>query len=536
MLNAFGLLPILLFFTFSSIHGQTFQKKFTSGYPRSFAVAAIEAETGSYMVIGEREYDSLYSTGSLLIKLDKFGLLLGSQLITRLDKSDSFEPRCMIRTFDEGYAITGVISGDTSKDFCILKINRDNKIEWNNVIGTPELPDEPRSIIQTSDSGFIIAGYATPVFDLDPGILGLVVKLDKTGSMVWSYSISGFRTDFLAITETSDSGIVFCGSMLDSSNTTSSTITKLDKNGILSWRKVIGIPSRNDEAFDITSTVDGGFAVCGVVENSTDNCYISKCDAEGKVLWSKIIDAFGQEMPVSIVERKDSSLVLAGRMSFKSPWGGTDSLFVASLTASGELKYFRMSTQQYSLSANSITKTLDNGFIVTGFAENKYSGASIFVSKFDSNGSNCNMRDLLVSTNQGIREIAMGFPVSSGSIYQSKAFFAIEPITISESDLCDQTYVAHSQSQIPNVSLFPNPVASTQTLTVVIPSNLASGRYLLSIHDALGKEVYHEKKNLSGAEESITIQIETLPAGIYTVELLDANTFTAVYHGKIVKL
>ncbi len=106
-------------------------------------------------------------------------------------------------TTDGGYILGGVSSSGISEDksesstwtdYWVVKLNADGTIEWDNTLaGTQE--DFLSSIIQTSDNGYLAAGYSesNASDDKSENSKGSndywVIKLDSTGETEWDNTI-----------------------------------------------------------------------------------------------------------------------------------------------------------------------------------------------------------------------------------------------------------------------------------------------------------------------------------------------------------
>ena len=89
-----------------------------------------------------------------------------------------------------------------------MKLDSSGNVVWTRAIGGSD-KDEARSIIQSSDGGYIVAGY-TRSFGSGGDIF--VVKLDSSGNVVWAKTIGSGRWDSASsIIQSSDGGYVIAG-------------------------------------------------------------------------------------------------------------------------------------------------------------------------------------------------------------------------------------------------------------------------------------------------------------------------------------
>ena len=109
-----------------------------------------------------------------------------------------------IQTSDGGYALAGLRELDNkSGEFWLMKIDSVGKEEWNKTYGSLKY-EEARSVFQTSDGGYILAGVT--------GADAWLVKVDSQGNEEWSETYGGPDVDKAeSVIQTSDGGYVFAG-------------------------------------------------------------------------------------------------------------------------------------------------------------------------------------------------------------------------------------------------------------------------------------------------------------------------------------
>ncbi len=147
------------------------------------------------------------------------------------------------------------------------------EIQWQKCFGGSS-HDEPFSIHQTTDGGYIVAGY-TDSNDVDvSGNHGdtdfWLVKLNSSGSIQWQKCLGGSYWDMAySIQQTSDGGYIVAGYTISNDGDVSGNhggydfwLVKLNSSGDIQWQKCLG-GSTNDEAHSIQQTTDGGYIVAG---------------------------------------------------------------------------------------------------------------------------------------------------------------------------------------------------------------------------------------------------------------------------------
>ncbi len=146
----------------------------------------------------------------------------------------------IIQTSDSGYAVAGYANsfGATNPDFCVTKLDAAGNLQWTELISGVN-PDALTAIEQTSDGGYVIGGYTDITsYNID----FYIAKLDSAGNLEWDKHAGRFHSEFAtSVHQTFDKGYVLAG---QSNSTTYADydfyIVKLDASGDLEWSKMIG--------------------------------------------------------------------------------------------------------------------------------------------------------------------------------------------------------------------------------------------------------------------------------------------------------
>ena len=121
-----------------------------------------------------------------------------------------------------GYSLSsasGDVSGTSngSNDYWIVKLNSNGGIVWDALIGGSGM-DLARSIQQSTDGGYVVAGYSNSsasgdVSGTSNGITDYwIFKLDSNGGIVWNTLIGGSAIEIAwSMQQTADGGYVVAG-------------------------------------------------------------------------------------------------------------------------------------------------------------------------------------------------------------------------------------------------------------------------------------------------------------------------------------
>ncbi|MEG1592256.1 T9SS type A sorting domain-containing protein [Chryseobacterium sp.] len=299
--------------------------------------------------------------------------------------------------------------------FSALNAQTTPSIQWQKSLGG-SYSDVAKSIQQTSDGGYIVAGESNSTNGDVTGNHGntdfWIVRLDPSGTIQWQKSLGGSYSDIAnAIQQTSDGGYIVAGE----SNSINGDVTgnhgnadywivKLDSSGNIQWQKSLG-GSNRDAANSVKQTLDGGYIVAGE-SNSTNgditgnhgnsDYWIVKLDPSGILQWQKSLGGSLYDVANSIQQTSDGGYIVAGGSN--SVDGdvthnqGNEDFWIVKLNPSGVIQWERSLSGNLSDRAESIQET-EGGYIVTGGSNSQNSenpttfGISNYrVAKLDSNG------------------------------------------------------------------------------------------------------------------------------------------------------
>jgi len=293
------------------------------------------------------------------------------------------------QTSDGGYIVAGFTISFTygNYDFAIYRLNSSgNKVWFKHHGGTGE--DIAYSIQQTSDGGYVVAGYTDSYsYGFDDFA---IFKLDSNGNKVWLKHYGGAGTDKSnSIQQTSDGGYVVAG-YTDSYSYgfDDFAIYKLDSNGNKIWFKHYG-GAGADKINSIQQTSDGGYIVAGYTYSYTyggSDIAIYKLNSSGNKVWFKHYGGTSNDSGHSIQQTSDGGYILAGYT--ESYTHGNSDFAIYRLNSSGNKVWFKHYGGVNSDYGMSIQQTSDGGYIVAGYTESYTHGNSDFaIYKLNSNGN-----------------------------------------------------------------------------------------------------------------------------------------------------
>ncbi len=226
----------------------------------------------------------------------------------------------VIQTFDHGYAIAGTTtpSSGGQTNFYLIKTDSVGNAEFHFAYGGSGI-DQANSLVQLSDSGFLIAGYSNsfnPTGDYD----ACLVRTDKQGNSVWTKTIGTSDWDFVYdIQPTIDGNYILAGNSYGSGNGNSAAyLAKIDLNGTPIWQKFVQM----DGAINISRIkckADGSYILCGDIstsaQNDTTDGLIVFADANGDSTHTALINTNLSETLNAIDTLSSGDLMIAGTVN-----------------------------------------------------------------------------------------------------------------------------------------------------------------------------------------------------------------------------
>ena len=382
----------------------TWAKTYGGSGGDDYATSIQQTSDGGYIVAG---YTMSFGAGNhdlWVLKLNADGSIAWQKTYggSGDERADSIQ-----QTSDGGYIVAGYTMsfGAGYADLWVLKLNADGTVAWQNTYGG-QYDDEAYSIQQTSDGGYIVAG-STGSFGA--GNLDIwVLKLNTDGSIAWQSTYGGSSVDeATTIQQTSDGGYIVAGDTMSfGAGNLDLWVLKLNADGSIAWQKTYG-GSSQDQATSIQQTSDGGYIVAGYTMSfgaGNFDIWVLKLNADGSIAWQKTYAGSGGAYGAwaySIQQTSDGGYIVAGGTD--SFGAGYADLWVLKLNADGSIAWQKTYGGWSSDVATSIQQTSDGGYIVAGGTASFGAGSSdLWVLKLDSNGNISGCPGGLIGTSSAV--------------------------------------------------------------------------------------------------------------------------------------
>ena len=269
------------------------------------------------------------------------------------------------QTSDGGYIIAGWTDsfGAGSSDVYLIKTNKEGNEEWNKTFGGSSL-EFGYSVQQTSDGGYIITG-STRSFGAGKSAVYLI-KTDKEGNEVWSKTFGGQDFDWgYSVRQTSDGGYIIagCTSSFGAGNYDVYLI-KTDEAGNEVWSKTFG-GSDYDCGRSVQQTFDGGYIIAGNRGGfGAADVYLIKTDKEGNEEWDRTFGGPSLDYGFSVKQTSDGGYIIAGDTG--SFGAGSRDVYLIKTNEEGNEVWSKTFGGTGPEEGYSVQQTSDGGYILAG--------------------------------------------------------------------------------------------------------------------------------------------------------------------------
>lgn len=435
-------------------------------------------------------------------------------------------------THDGGFILGGTSSSDKGidkkdfnkglEDFWVIKLNAKGQELWQKTIGGSGM-ERLLSIAPSKDGGYILGGTSSSdksdknaegtedlygkTEDSRGNMDYWVVKLDKDGKIIWQKTIGGLYADELkSIQQTTDGGYILGGysnSPISGDKTEANFgmgdywIVKLDEEGTITWQRTFG-GDKDDNLFTLSQTKDGGYILGGNSNSSATHSktksnkegtdfWVIKLDEKGTIDWQETYHYGKTDILTSIVENPDGTFLIGGYAqseaqaksqkskikSLPSDKEGINDYIALKINAEGEEIWTQTVGSKGDEVMKKLLETRDGGYLLAGTSNGKVS------------------RD-------------------KNSTKGGDDFWVVK---LRDKEKEEKTKIT--------VEAVPNPATSFTNVIV----NFDYDKGTATLYDLNGRSLQTTEIN---GEHTVPMEVDTLPQGIYLVEIR-----TNTQHGSV---
>ncbi len=318
-----------------------------------------------FIIVGFTETSGERQEDVYLIKTDSYGISEWARTYGSPDCDVGF---CVKPTDDDGFIVcgfTGDGSGYTSNGY-IIKTDALGDTIWTGTYGGPS-SESFVEITPTSDGGYIAAGFKIEPDGFYTDVYA--VKIDSAGAVMWSreYGRPLFVDHAKSVLQTSDGGYIICGITSGIETDSDIWLIKTDPGGNVEWTRTYG-GDGTDGGFSLDQTSDGGYIVAGYktmfIAPYHHDMYLVKTTSNGTVQWERTYGGSRFDRANSVRETSDGGFIAAGLMGTPAP-GGCD-IYVVKTDGNGDLQWSGTMGDDNVDIGYCVRQTDDGNFVIAG--------------------------------------------------------------------------------------------------------------------------------------------------------------------------
>ncbi|MFC1971375.1 hypothetical protein ACFLV0_05575, partial [Chloroflexota bacterium] len=370
--------------TTTSIQAVSWQKTY-GGSEDEEGISVQQTTDDGYIIAGWTESYGAGKHDFYLLKTDVYGNKQWSQTFggSGYDSANSVQ-----QTTDGGYVVAGYTesygTGDGYDDYYLVKTDEHGKEQWSQTYGGPD-DQTAYSVKQTADGGYIVAGTT---YSSSPCPDFYLVKTDEHGKEQWSQTYGGSGSEIPSLVkQTADGGYIIAGHTDSGDNdfylvTTDAYGNKQSEQ----WSQLFGGLGQNNRAPSVQQTVDGGYIVAGVkFVTDKGDFYLVKTDEYGKEQWNQIFNFSPYDNPLWTQQTADGGYIITGTVG-KTP-NNLDT-YLLKTDERGAKEWSQNYGHEYGDRGRVVQQTTDGGYIVAGTRYNPDSdSADFYLIKTDTAGN-----------------------------------------------------------------------------------------------------------------------------------------------------
>jgi hypothetical protein len=252
-------------------------KKFYKDQQPCFPVNLENTSDGNFIILSN-PYNSSTSQNILhLMKTDPSGDTIWTRSYFRSGSSGAFAVK---QTNDGGYIISATGTLNFKSKPSLIKVNSTGNIDWQKSF---DMFQVFRGLEVTNDGGFVLLGNDKEGHPDSAGIS--VIKTDNLGNVSWSFLYNNIRSiSGKSIIQTTDGGYLITGYWQDTiANNKDLLLLKIDNLGNFQWSKRYGSPDLDLGTKSIQNL--NGYTVVGsygyVYLNQYQRIYLVQTDLNG---------------------------------------------------------------------------------------------------------------------------------------------------------------------------------------------------------------------------------------------------------------
>ncbi|MBI2854868.1 MAG: hypothetical protein HYX87_08125 [Chloroflexi bacterium] len=294
---------------------------------------------------------------------------------------------CVEQAPDGGYLVAGITKSGTAtgSDIYLVKINSQGQQEWAKNIGAT-LYDQGMQVRATKDGGYVVVGRT---FDTSANrYRAILLKIDSKGNQEWAQTstLTDRHAEGQSVQQTTDGGYILAGWVWTDGDD-AAYLMKTDSRGTKEWEKMYG-GNGTEAAYSVQQASDGGYIMVGETNSSgagRKDMYVVKTDAKGSQEWSKTFGGTVDEIAYSIQKTSDGGYILAGETD---SFGAYKDGYLVKIDAKGDQQWYKVIGGNGEDFFYFAQQTKDGGYIAVGSTTSfGRGGRDVYLVKTDEKGN-----------------------------------------------------------------------------------------------------------------------------------------------------
>jgi len=252
-------------------------------------------------------------------------------------------------------------------NFWLVKTDPNGNMSWSRSFGGI-FQDICYSVDQTSDGGYILAGY-TQSFGAGNWDFWLV-KTNANGDSMWSRTFGGIRDDrCYSVQQTSDDGYILAGRTFSFGQGVpycqNFYLVKTDANGDTLWTRAYG-GDWDESCYSVQQTSGGGYILGGWADTigTNTNMMLVRTNGDGNSTWTRTYGGPNWDECTSVQQTSEGGYILAG---YTDSFGAGDyDFWLVRVNVDGDTAWSRTFGGEYDEYCYSVRQTSDGGYILAG--------------------------------------------------------------------------------------------------------------------------------------------------------------------------
>ncbi|AFM05186.1 hypothetical protein Fleli_2833 [Bernardetia litoralis DSM 6794] len=274
----------------------------------------IKCNDGNFILLGRTDSYGAGDMNMSAIKVDASGNIIWNK---NYGAEESEEGYTGLETTDGGFIFAGYSdsygAGSDIKDGWIVRTDAKGSRIWDKTFGSNQSIDEIYSIVQTDEGNYMVLMNSIPIATGKSDII--LLEIDDKGETIWKKSFGGKSSEQAKSLAKTEDGYLIAGHVEGEMMTKwDMLLIHVDKKGNKKWEKTYG-GGDNEMANVVKVMPSGNILIAGYsytyAEGSHD-AWVVCADKNGKKLWDKNFGGLSTDEIFDILVTDNSEIILIG--------------------------------------------------------------------------------------------------------------------------------------------------------------------------------------------------------------------------------